>query len=159
MHHTLRISEVLSHIFDYALLTPDDGRLSALRSLALTCKAFEDPALTILWRNMVSLVPLVKCLPEELWEIEIVNNGDSILVRSLVQHIITGITKKLLVVHQRLSRRLRCSQIGKIRTAHSTSQSWFRRHKFSRETGCRRSESSALSNGTDSSQPPHTGVD
>ncbi|KAF7977685.1 hypothetical protein HWV62_2930 [Athelia sp. TMB] len=79
MHHTLRISEVLSHIFDYALLTPNDGRLRALRSLALTCKAFEDPALTILWRNMVSLVPLVKCLPEELWEIEIDNNGNSIL--------------------------------------------------------------------------------
>lgn len=81
MHHSLRISEVLSQIFDYALLTPEDGRLSALRSLALTCKAFSYPALGILWRNATSLVPLLKCLPEEFWEIKESDAGETMLVR------------------------------------------------------------------------------
>ncbi|KZP19267.1 hypothetical protein FIBSPDRAFT_862903 [Athelia psychrophila] len=80
MHQTLRISEVLSHIFDYALLTPEDGRLSALRSLALTCRAFSDPALAILWRSASSLVPLVKCLPADFWEIRGTDDGENTLV-------------------------------------------------------------------------------
>jgi hypothetical protein len=39
-----------------------EGRMR-LRDLALTCKAFKDPALNCLWTFMDSLIPLVKILP------------------------------------------------------------------------------------------------
>lgn len=38
------------------------GRIQ-LRNLALVCKAFTDPALSCLWSNLTSLMPLVNLLP------------------------------------------------------------------------------------------------
>ncbi|KAF7331042.1 hypothetical protein MVEN_02444500 [Mycena venus] len=39
-----------------------------LVSLATTSRIFSDPALDLIWREQRSLVPLVKCMPDTLWE-------------------------------------------------------------------------------------------
>lgn len=59
MNHCLRIPEIVSEICN-AL----DER-SAL-SMALTCKAFLEPALDQLWRRLTSFEPLAACLPDGL---------------------------------------------------------------------------------------------
>ncbi|KAF9001500.1 hypothetical protein BDQ17DRAFT_1358311 [Cyathus striatus] len=41
---------------------------STLASLARTCKAFEHPALDVLWSTLVEFYPLAKCLPAHLLE-------------------------------------------------------------------------------------------
>ncbi|KAF8429864.1 hypothetical protein L210DRAFT_800958, partial [Boletus edulis BED1] len=35
-----------------------------LASLARTCRAFKEPALNLLWEEMLNLSPLAQCLPE-----------------------------------------------------------------------------------------------
>ncbi|KIM86633.1 hypothetical protein PILCRDRAFT_310265 [Piloderma croceum F 1598] len=67
MHHSLQITEVLSHIFEYAF--NDEQGSQTIYAIALACQAFRDPALMILWRHMTSLVPLIKCFPSDLWEV------------------------------------------------------------------------------------------
>ncbi|KAG1851909.1 hypothetical protein F4604DRAFT_1629260 [Suillus subluteus] len=39
-----------------------------LLALALTCKSFTEPALDLLWRHLGRLEPLIRCLPQSLWE-------------------------------------------------------------------------------------------
>ncbi|KAG2028933.1 hypothetical protein BDR03DRAFT_976197, partial [Suillus americanus] len=41
----------------------------SLPALASTCRTFENPALNVLWRNLQSVEPLVKCLPSDLFSI------------------------------------------------------------------------------------------
>ncbi|KAJ6533966.1 hypothetical protein DFH09DRAFT_932442, partial [Mycena vulgaris] len=41
-----------------------------LSALARTCRAFQDPALDILWRNQESLVPLLSCIPFDAWDVK-----------------------------------------------------------------------------------------
>ncbi|KAH7929967.1 hypothetical protein BV22DRAFT_1116525 [Leucogyrophana mollusca] len=64
MHLCLAISELLRTIITN---TTQDGTLA---SLARTCKAFKDPALDVLYAELSSLYPLVKCMPQDLWEDE-----------------------------------------------------------------------------------------
>ncbi|KAJ7184806.1 hypothetical protein C8R46DRAFT_466922 [Mycena filopes] len=71
MERTLRIPEVLCVVFEY--FDPSDfasGKTSAttLAALARTCKAFQDPALDVLWRFQVDLVPALRLFPEDLWD-------------------------------------------------------------------------------------------
>ena len=56
MHHALEIQEILSNIFGCCY--PSD-----LPSLARTCRAFKEPALDVLWEELVNLSPLAQCLP------------------------------------------------------------------------------------------------
>jgi hypothetical protein len=46
-----------------AIISQKDDRATLL-ALALTCRAFTNPALSVLWRNLPSLTPLVKLIPE-----------------------------------------------------------------------------------------------
>lgn len=59
MHQALRISELMDQISWHT-------DRSSLPSLALTCHAFEGPALDALWRDLPSIEPLVNCIPGEL---------------------------------------------------------------------------------------------
>ncbi|KAK7053781.1 hypothetical protein R3P38DRAFT_2601554 [Favolaschia claudopus] len=52
------------------------SRKNAL-SLATTSRAFSDPALDIIWRELRSLVPLVKCMPESLWKDQVQGTNSS----------------------------------------------------------------------------------
>ena len=46
---------------------PEDFR-TALRNMALTCRAFYEPAMNIAWHTLHTLRPVVKCFPENIWE-------------------------------------------------------------------------------------------
>ncbi|KAH7925254.1 hypothetical protein BV22DRAFT_1034258 [Leucogyrophana mollusca] len=43
-----------------------DGK--TLASLARTCRSFHDPALDLLYADMTTLKPLIKCMPRDLWK-------------------------------------------------------------------------------------------
>ncbi|KAF8134933.1 hypothetical protein EV363DRAFT_1256796, partial [Boletus edulis] len=67
MHHALEIEEILLNIFDHCDYTPGDWRYRdkpTLASLARTCRTFKEPALNLLWEELVHLSPLAQCLPE-----------------------------------------------------------------------------------------------
>ncbi|OJA19389.1 hypothetical protein AZE42_12927 [Rhizopogon vesiculosus] len=59
MHPALQNFELLSMISSYT----HHGSLPALAS---TCRAFEHPALDVLWRDLQSMEPFVRCLPGNL---------------------------------------------------------------------------------------------
>ncbi|KAF7329214.1 hypothetical protein MKEN_00182000 [Mycena kentingensis (nom. inval.)] len=61
MHHALELLEILEQIF--ALI----GHRATLACLARTCKTFKEPALDALWKKLVSLEPLLRCLPRDSW--------------------------------------------------------------------------------------------
>jgi hypothetical protein len=61
MHRCLYIQEIISIIFKYL-----DKKRDVV-ALATTCKTFRDPALQIVWSEIRSLVPLIRCLPSDIW--------------------------------------------------------------------------------------------
>ena len=61
MRHPLHIPELTSIIFELVESRRD------LAALALSCKTFRDPALKILWKELTSLEPLIRCLPNHIW--------------------------------------------------------------------------------------------
>ncbi|KAF8173841.1 hypothetical protein K438DRAFT_2023368 [Mycena galopus ATCC 62051] len=61
--HALQITEIVRMICNEA--TPDS---QTLLSLATTSRTLSDPALDVIWRKQTSLVSLVKCMPDTLWE-------------------------------------------------------------------------------------------
>ncbi|KAG1752899.1 hypothetical protein EDB19DRAFT_1627623 [Suillus lakei] len=60
MHPALRNLEVIHTISSYT----ERGTLPAL---AATCRAFEHPALNVLWRDLDSVEPLIRCVPGDLF--------------------------------------------------------------------------------------------
>ncbi|OAX39075.1 hypothetical protein K503DRAFT_113858 [Rhizopogon vinicolor AM-OR11-026] len=78
VHVCLLPTEILLDIFT---IIRDDKALSWMRpfreystiaALARTCRAFKEPALDVLWKNMDGLGPLVSCLPEN---VKVTTNG------------------------------------------------------------------------------------
>ena len=69
MHHRcLEIPEILGLIFDSILNDAPSGESRrTVLALALTCHGFKDTALDVLWYTQTSLVPLIKCMPSDLW--------------------------------------------------------------------------------------------
>lgn len=69
MHHCLTVSEILSSIF-YHLR--DRNRVASQRALASSarvCRAFKEPALNALYRELDEfIVPIIRTLPQDLWE-------------------------------------------------------------------------------------------
>jgi hypothetical protein len=57
----LRDAEVTNRLLECIIETP--GGRKVLARLARTCKAFREPALNILWRDLDSFVPLVALFP------------------------------------------------------------------------------------------------
>ena len=65
MHHALEIQEILSNIFVYCSPSVLGKKPTTdLAALARTCRAFKEPALDVLWRELVDLSQLARCLPE-----------------------------------------------------------------------------------------------
>lgn len=63
MHRCLVVRELLTSIFEF------HDRKRELSVLARTCRAFADPALDILWRELACLSTLIKAtVPSHLWE-------------------------------------------------------------------------------------------
>ncbi|KAJ6540881.1 hypothetical protein DFH09DRAFT_1396058 [Mycena vulgaris] len=61
MNRCLNISELIRMIFAHLGPGPS-ADLAALARLAITCRAFSDPALDILWHEQLGLGPLLACL-------------------------------------------------------------------------------------------------
>ncbi|KIJ62024.1 hypothetical protein HYDPIDRAFT_30843 [Hydnomerulius pinastri MD-312] len=74
MHRALLLPELLRYLFSYFEeldrdnwpMVPTPSR-KALAALARTCRAFQDPALDVLWAELNEPNPLVKCMPSKLW--------------------------------------------------------------------------------------------
>ncbi|KAG2074681.1 hypothetical protein BDR04DRAFT_1229255 [Suillus decipiens] len=69
MHPALRNLEVIHMICSYT-------KHETLPALACTCRAFEHPALNVLWRNLQSVDTLIECMPDDLFDFE---QGDVVL--------------------------------------------------------------------------------
>ena len=66
MHRCLLIPELV------CLLCDELGAMAAnssLAKLAQTCLAFSEPALNALWYELDDLLPLIQCMPCDLWSI------------------------------------------------------------------------------------------
>jgi hypothetical protein len=67
MHRLFLIPEIV------CLLCAELGNVGAKRSLAAfaqTCSAFSEPALDALWYELHDVLPLVQCMPRDLWELQ-----------------------------------------------------------------------------------------
>ncbi|KAJ7633547.1 hypothetical protein DFH06DRAFT_1437439 [Mycena polygramma] len=64
MHRTWEIPEVVSLVFGHLDVDKD---AEGLATLARTCRAFQDPALDVLWYHQNTLMNLLLCLPAGLW--------------------------------------------------------------------------------------------
>jgi hypothetical protein len=83
MHRCLYIPEIS------LLLCAELGGMRAKKSLAAlarTCVALCEPALDVLWYELSDLLPLVKCMPSDLWRLEFWGYWED-LVRSFPPHL------------------------------------------------------------------------
>jgi hypothetical protein len=78
MHRCLFITEILYLIFE-EIWSGAEQRHKTLATMARCCRAFEAPALDVLWRAQDSLEPLLACLPADIWQDR---DGVRCLVRS-----------------------------------------------------------------------------
>jgi hypothetical protein len=68
MHRVFIISEI------FRLICEELGRLGGtlgrrtLARVARTCRTFQEPALYVLWYDLNSLLPLIQCMPPDLWK-------------------------------------------------------------------------------------------
>lgn len=60
----LRDQDATAKLLEYILESPGGRR--SLSRLARTCKAFKEPALNVLWRDLDSLNPLLALFPTNL---------------------------------------------------------------------------------------------
>ncbi|KAI9567238.1 hypothetical protein HD554DRAFT_1011308 [Boletus coccyginus] len=92
MHRALYVEEILRNIFSYIPisfhmcrpfpLVKHPQSQKDILSLVMTCRAFKEPALDILWACLQDLSPLVRCLPEASW---VNSEGDYSFNRRLEQ--------------------------------------------------------------------------
>ncbi|KAJ7673995.1 hypothetical protein DFH06DRAFT_1319107 [Mycena polygramma] len=77
MHRSLQIPEIIETICDAAA-----EEHHQLAILARTSKSF-DPALNVLWRNQNCITNLLRCMPDDLWDIKKTLDEDEPCVRTL----------------------------------------------------------------------------
>ncbi|KAF8061744.1 hypothetical protein FPV67DRAFT_294810 [Lyophyllum atratum] len=66
MHPCLKIVEILRLVFAFVY---DEYRGPAdMPALAVTCRAFYEPACDVLWQTLPSLAPLVRCMSADTWQ-------------------------------------------------------------------------------------------
>lgn len=93
MHHCLLIPELALYIIHFLA---DDSSVrhdthylknsADVAKLARTCKALAEPCLDVLWRTQHSLVPLIMCLPSDVWELT--NRGKTIVSSLVLAHLL-----------------------------------------------------------------------
>ncbi|KAG5652647.1 hypothetical protein H0H81_004203 [Sphagnurus paluster] len=64
MQHCLSLPEIASIICGHL---EDEGSFKGLSALAQTSRTFSEPAQDAIWREISSLKPLIRCMPEDLW--------------------------------------------------------------------------------------------
>lgn len=73
MHQCLQISEIQDCIIRYI-------PRQTIFQLVLTCRAFYDPAMDIIWAAVVGYAPLIKCMPADVWTQNTVSDYDGTVV-------------------------------------------------------------------------------
>ncbi|KZP23353.1 hypothetical protein FIBSPDRAFT_786227 [Athelia psychrophila] len=69
MHRCLSILEIVSLVCeDLATDVNPHAGYSALINLATTCHLMYEPSMNSLWYGLFNMVPLLRCLPEDVWE-------------------------------------------------------------------------------------------
>lgn len=61
--------DIIGHLCDLLLIATDRGQWCTLPALARTCRAFFEPAIAAIWRDLPSLEILIHLLPQDAWEI------------------------------------------------------------------------------------------
>ncbi|KAJ7208498.1 hypothetical protein GGX14DRAFT_633250 [Mycena pura] len=86
MHRALQIAEIVDLICSQiALQSLHPGPSGDLAALARTSKVFLDPALNGLWRYQDTFLPILQCMPDDLWGGPVVNVVDFLnIARSIV---------------------------------------------------------------------------
>ncbi|KAF8066602.1 hypothetical protein FPV67DRAFT_1198377 [Lyophyllum atratum] len=73
VHPCLLMPEILNHICKTLHACrdrpykPNSPNCKDLAAMALTCRAFVDPANDYIWSEMDTMAPIVKCMPADLW--------------------------------------------------------------------------------------------
>ncbi|KAH7890606.1 hypothetical protein F5I97DRAFT_1836847 [Phlebopus sp. FC_14] len=87
MHQCLTIDEILTNIFQHAIIVlkpePKSREFRDRRTLvrlARTCRYFLEPALNVLYYEISDLLWLIKCMPDDLWEV----NGKELSFKRLM---------------------------------------------------------------------------
>ncbi|KAJ7614442.1 hypothetical protein FB45DRAFT_936958 [Roridomyces roridus] len=84
-HRALCIPEIVAMICeDGVYLEGFKLKWDTLTSLARTCKAFQDPALNVLWRSQSTVVNVLKCMPGEIWQWEDEDPGQVTVARPII---------------------------------------------------------------------------
>ena len=65
-------------------------------SLARTCRALSEPALSWLWKTLPNLAPLVYTLPREFWTVENVTDEIQLLTKTPIRIMVRGVTSRWL---------------------------------------------------------------
>lgn len=98
MHRCLRVVDIFYYILEFVILELWDDEdpwkgyndywvgNPTLAALARTCRGFHDPALNVLWRNQLTLGPLIKTLPPDAIK-EVIEDG---LPEYLFHHLVSG---------------------------------------------------------------------
>ncbi|KAJ7143872.1 hypothetical protein C8R44DRAFT_864890 [Mycena epipterygia] len=80
MHRGLEIFEITEIICGQlgpeALGTLSKDAARDLNALARTSKLFLDPALSVLWRHQNTIMNLLRCMPDDLWDITELDSGE-----------------------------------------------------------------------------------
>lgn len=95
MHRALRIQETL------CVIAANLPRRADLVAMGVSCRTFFDPAMDELWRDISSLAQLVKCLPQECWEILDTDYG--LAVSPCQSSVVRGTSRRCSGAHQRPS--------------------------------------------------------
>ena len=61
VHVCLLSAEILREIF--AAIREDSDFRATIATLARTCRTLKEPALDLLWKNIIGFEPLLSCLP------------------------------------------------------------------------------------------------
>ena len=69
MHRCFGILEVLRNVVEHVGADKEHGSRT-LVALSTTCKMFHDAAQDVIWRNQTGLLPLLRCLPQVVWDDE-----------------------------------------------------------------------------------------
>jgi hypothetical protein len=70
MHRALELLEIVETICDQVYKQPIPSEMRKdLAILARTCTSFLNPALNVLWRDQQTICNLLRCMPDDLWDI------------------------------------------------------------------------------------------
>lgn len=73
----LNIQEICQRVAGHVNI--DQGGLSSLVALALTCRAFKEPALDALWSDIKDISPYIRLFPDDAWELNLAAESETIV--------------------------------------------------------------------------------